>query len=69
MIKVGLATLALLLATAPALAATLPADLLSAAAAYDKAQIAGDRAELERLLADDYTLVNSAGRLARLSQF
>ncbi|MDQ2860548.1 MAG: nuclear transport factor 2 family protein [Pseudomonadota bacterium] len=61
--------MALLLAIAPALAATLPADLVSAAAAYDKAQIAGDRAELERLLADDYTLVNSASQVEDKAQF
>jgi len=50
---------ALLLAVA---AAQLPADLAVAVAAYDKAQVDGNRAELERLLADDYLLINSSGK-------
>lgn len=58
--------LALLAATAlawplAALAAELPADLAAAARAYDEAQVAGDRAALERLLDDDYLLINSRG--------
>ncbi|HEX3602611.1 MAG TPA: nuclear transport factor 2 family protein [Steroidobacteraceae bacterium] len=40
------------------LAAKLPPDLAKAVADYDAAQIKGDGAELKRLLADDYTLVN-----------
>jgi hypothetical protein len=40
-----------------------PADLVQAVKDYDQAQIKGDRQELERLLADDYTLVNSSGKL------
>lgn len=40
----------------------LPADLASAATAYDLAQFKSDRAELERLLADDYTLIGPNGR-------
>jgi hypothetical protein len=51
--------LALLLAAAAA--AYVPPDLAEAVAAYDKAQIDGNRAELERWLADDYLLVNSSG--------
>ena len=50
---------ALLLAVA---AAQLPADLAVAVAAYDKAQVDGNRVELERLLADDYLLINSSGK-------
>ncbi|MDB5361828.1 MAG: hypothetical protein JWO51_3125 [Rhodospirillales bacterium] len=46
----------------PAFAAKFPADLAKAAKEYDQAQINGDRAELERLLADDYVLVNSPTR-------
>jgi hypothetical protein len=42
-------------------AADLPADLAKAVDDYDHAQVNGNRAELERLLADDYTLVNSSG--------
>jgi len=30
---------------------------------YDEAQIKGNRAELQRLLADDYTLLNSGGKI------
>jgi len=47
----------------------LPPDLAKAAAAYDKAQIEADRAELNRLLADDYHLVNSSGEIETKSQF
>jgi ketosteroid isomerase-like protein len=43
--------------------AALPADLAKAAHDYDQAQVRSDRAELERLLADDYVLQNSAGRV------
>ncbi len=39
----------------------VPPDLAAAVAAYDKAQIDSNRAELERWLADDYLLVNSSG--------
>lgn len=50
----------------PALAKTpypgLPADLAAAVEAYDHAQVTGDGAELERLVADDYVLVNGAGQ-------
>jgi ketosteroid isomerase-like protein len=42
-------------------AGTLPPDLAAAAHAYDEAQIHSDRAALERLVADDYVLVNGAG--------
>lgn len=41
----------------------LPADLAAAAHAYDQAQVKGDRKELERLIADEYLLVNSQGKL------
>ena len=40
----------------------LPADLEAAVEAYDHAQVNGDRAELERLVADDYVLVNGGGQ-------
>ncbi len=52
--------LALLLFAAAS--AHIPPDLVAAAAAYDKAQIDGNRAELERWLADDYLLINSSGK-------
>ena len=44
-------------------AAVLPADLAKAAHEYDEAQVKSDRAALERLLADDYVLHNSAGQV------
>jgi ketosteroid isomerase-like protein len=42
--------------------AKIPADLAARVHAYDDAQIKGDRAALEDLLADDYVLVNSRGQ-------
>ena len=45
------------------LAAELPADLRKAVHDYDHAQVNGDGAELRRLIAEDYTLVNSSGRV------
>ena len=54
----------------PTIRATeLPADLAKAVKDYDQAQITGNRAELERLLADDYTLLNSGGRTETKPQF
>ena len=44
-------------------AADLPADLAKAVKDYDAAQVHGDKAALQRLVADDYTLVNSSGRI------
>jgi hypothetical protein len=40
----------------------LPTGLAAAATAYDLAQFKSDRSELERLLADDYTLADSNGK-------
>ena len=54
---------AALLTPGLAVAAPLPADLAAAAHAYDAAQVNGDRAALERLVADDYVLVNGAGQV------
>ena len=51
--------LSLLLAAAAA--AHVPSDLAAAVHGYDKAQVDGDRKQLERWLADDYLLVNSSG--------
>jgi ketosteroid isomerase-like protein len=42
-------------------AADVPAELAKAVKDYDEAQVHGDRGALERLVADDYTLVNSRG--------
>lgn len=47
----------------------LPSDLAQAAADYDRAQVAGDRAALERLLTSDYQLVNGAGVVESRQQF
>jgi hypothetical protein len=41
--------------------ARIPADLAARVHAYDDAQIKGDKAALEDLLADDYVLLNSRG--------
>lgn len=38
---------------------TLPADLAEAAVLFDTGQVKGDRAALEKVLADDYLLINS----------
>ena len=51
------------LAGSSALCAELPADLTKAVKDYDQAQIQGNKRELERLVAADYTLVNSSGRV------
>jgi len=59
---------AVLLATASA-AAALPPDLAAAAKAYDQAQVRSDKAELERLLADDYVLQNSSGQVQDKQSF
>jgi Domain of unknown function (DUF4440) len=53
---------------ASARAATLPPDLAKAVADYDTAQIKGNGAELRRLLADDYTLLNSSGEIENKAQ-
>ena len=60
---------AAVLSAHPAWAATLPPDLAAAAHAYDQAQIKSDRAELERLLADDYVLQNSSGQVQDKKSF
>jgi hypothetical protein len=55
--------IAVLACSSLANAAELPADLAKAVKDYDEAQIHGNKAELQRLVADDYTLVNSSGRV------
>jgi len=47
----------------------LPKDLAAAATAYDVAQFKADKAELERVLADDYTLADTAGKNLTKAQF
>ena len=64
MLHLPTALIALALAApSVALADALPADLAAAAHAYDAAQVNGDGAALERLVADDYLLVNGAGQV------
>jgi hypothetical protein len=60
--RAALLTAALMLGSL-ANAADLPADLAKAVKDYDEAQIHGNKTELQRLVADDYTLVNSSGRI------
>ena len=60
--RAALLTAALMLGSL-ANAADLPADLAKAVKDYDAAQIHGNKTELQRLVADDYTLVNSSGRI------
>jgi hypothetical protein len=70
MSKIGwLPLAALMLGAGPALGAPLPADLAQAAKAYDQAQLTGDGVALERLLADDYLLVNGGGKVETKAQF
>jgi hypothetical protein len=52
-----------------AVSVALPADLAKAAHDYDQAQVASNRAELERLIADDYVLHNSGGQVQDKTSF
>ena len=61
-LRAALLTAALMIGSL-ANAADLPADLAKAVKEYDEAQIHADKAALQRLVADDYTLVNSSGRV------
>ena len=67
--RIAAALLLTCVMASPALAQPLPADLAAAARAYDAAQLNGDRAALQRLLADDYVLVNSGGVIETKAQF
>jgi ketosteroid isomerase-like protein len=49
--------------------AGLPPDLAKAARDYDRAQVKNDKAALERLLAPDYQLFNSAGQVQDKESF
>lgn len=59
----------LIAAILAAAAVALPADLAKAAHEYDEAQVASDKAALERLLADDYRLHNSGGGVQDKTSF
>lgn len=63
--KLSLGFLATLLFVTSALAADIPRDLRKAVDDYDHAQVNADGAELRRLVADDYVLVNSNGRVQK----
>ena len=56
---------------APAVAQTPPdnAEIRAAAQAFDDAQLHGDRAVLERMLASDYLLVHGSGRVGDKKDF
>jgi ketosteroid isomerase-like protein len=56
-------------AATPVIASPGPAGLADAVQAYDAAQVKGDRASLEQLLADDYLLVNSGGQVESKNEF
>ena len=49
--------------------AAMPAELRQAAADFDRAQMRSDAAELRRLLADDYVLYNSSGKVEGKEEF
>ena len=59
----------LIAALLAAASVALPADLAKAAHDYDQAQVTSNRAELERLLADDYVLHNSGGQVQDKASF
>lgn len=65
----GCAVCAAMLLAGNASAAQRPPALNAAVKAYDAAQLSGDRTMLERLLADDYLLVNSSGQTETRAQF
>lgn len=46
----------------------VPTDLAQAVKDYDHAQVEGNARELQRLVADDYTLVNSTGQMQNKTQ-
>ena len=48
--------------------ADIPSDLRKAVEDYDHAQVNADAAELRRLVADDYVLVNSSGKVQSKSE-
>jgi len=63
--KLSLGFLATLLFVTTAFAADIPKDLRKAVEDYDHAQVNANGAELRRLVADDYVLVNSNGRVQK----
>ena len=61
--KLALGLLATLWFATSAFAANIPTDLRKAVEDYDHAQVKADGLELKRLVADDYVLINSSGRV------
>jgi ketosteroid isomerase-like protein len=61
--KCSAALFAVFLMVTSAFAADIPAELRKAVDDYDHAQVNADGAELRRLVADDYVLVNSSGQV------
>jgi hypothetical protein len=59
----------LIAALLAAVSVALPADLAKAAHDYDQAQVTSNKAELERLIADDYVLHNSGGQVQDKASF
>jgi len=65
----ALAMYALVPGATPALAADLPPDLAAAVRDYDRAQFGNDIATLDRLVVDDFVLVNSNASVEDKAQF
>ena len=63
MLNKCVAVLLACVAWASSFAADIPADLRKAVEDYDHAQVKADGAELRRLVADDYVLINSSGKV------
>ncbi len=61
--------LALIAASAPAIAQDRNSDVRAVAKEFDDAQLHGDRATLERLLAPDYLFVRGSGRVGDRGDF
>ncbi|UAK22892.1 nuclear transport factor 2 family protein [Sphingomonas nostoxanthinifaciens] len=61
--------LAAALLAAPALAADDAADLRAAAAAFDQAQVRGDRTALEAMIAPEFLFVRGSGRVGGKQDF
>jgi ketosteroid isomerase-like protein len=64
-----LAIAGFLLSATPGLAATLPPDIAKAVEEYDLAQAHNDIPILDRLVADDFVLVNSNGTIENKRQY
>jgi ketosteroid isomerase-like protein len=65
----GLAAALTALCAVPAPGGDLPADLAAAVSAYDQATVRGDIPALDRLVADDYVLVNSDASVENKRQY